>query len=151
MKNLNFTIVFILCTFLFSSCEVTGIESETEFMEKTPKIQFYADPALYNKPYTGFVITSITINNVNYIPKSFVDNCTESFKFPVSGNFDDRNYLRYKINIKNYGSLDALFNNLGYSLETHEGILYEDTLLDGCNTIEVKAGYGTQLHVLDVK
>lgn len=151
MKNLNFTIICLLCTILLSSCEVTGIEPETELMQQTPKIQFYADPALYNNAYKGLVITSISINNVGYIPKSFVDNCSESFKFPVSGNFGDRNYLRYKINIKNYGSLDAMMNNLPFASETHEGILYEDVLLKGCNTLQVKAGYGAQLHILDVK
>lgn len=151
MRIFNFIVISLLSTCIFFSCEDINSNNENEFSDASPQIQFYADPALYNKANTGLIVTSISINNVSYKPKSFVDNCTESYKFPVSGILYNRNYLSYKIYIQNYNSLDAMLNNLSFATETHEGILYEDTLLDGCNTLQVAVGYGSQAHILVVK
>ena len=151
MKIFNIITVILLHTFVFISCEDINSDNENNFSDEFPKIQFYADPALYNKAYTGLVVTSISINNVSYKPKFFIDYCTESYKFPVSGVLYDRNYLKYKIYIQNYNSLDAIMNNLPFASETYEGVLYEDTLLDGCNTLQVVPGYGSQQHALVVK
>jgi hypothetical protein len=100
-------------------------------------VQYYVDQTKYNQGGSGRVIASITINGIDYAPKSFIDNCTERYLPGTTASLNGNPYFRYKINMKNYKSLDALMNGWPFSWEYWEGIIYFSDLKDGCNTLEV--------------
>lgn len=147
----NYILLLLSLTFaVLSSCETlddTGGEEPEEETSQVKKVQFYADPAKFSRG-PGLVITSIVIQNKSYLPKTFVDQCTESYViYPTSG--DD--YFRYTVHLRNYNSLDAMMNGLEYSNESYSGIVYFRDLKNGCNTLEFQDGAGAQLYVLRLK
>lgn len=149
MKSLY---LFVCCFFII--CCITSCDNQAEDIvneNNTSMIQFYVDPNKFSQSQSGRFISSITINNTNYIPKYFIDNCTEMYAIPTTSNLNNSDVFFYKINMKNYDSLDAIMNGLPFSWEYWEGYIYLTDLKPGCNTLEVTESNGTQLFRLKVK
>lgn len=156
MKNkFQLLIALLWAIFFFTSCEKEKTkEDNISLVASNKKIQFYADPEKYNQKYTGLVVSSITINGLNYSPKLFIDNCTESYSLPISGTLygdKESEYVDYKINMQQYGSLDAIMNNMPYQWQHWYGRIYASDFKVGCNTLQVTESSGTQLFALTIK
>lgn len=146
-------LVIICC---IPSCDILEDDTEEKTLENLDEnsattIQFYVDPQKFSQSPSGRFISSITINNINYPPKYFIDNCTEMYAVPATSNLNNSDVFFYKINMKNYDSLDAIMNGLPFSWEYWEGYIDLRDLKLGCNTLEVIESRGAQLFRLTVK
>lgn len=148
-SGINMLLLVIGC-FILRSASCPKPHNHDDMISSTA-VQFYVDQTKYNQGGSGRVITSITINGTDYTPKSFVDHCTEEYLPSTTASTNGNPYFRYKINMKNYKSLDAMMNGLPFSWEYWEGIIYFSDLKEGCNTLEVVESAGAQLFRLAIK